>query len=214
MAAPKDTVDFYWDPICPWCWITSRWMVDVCRQKHIGINWKFFSLKKINEGRMQIIPEHYRQIQAEGLMALRVAAAVRRDFGNEGVMKLYTALGALYHHDQEDLGEAGAIEGVLKVCGFPANLTAAFEDETFDKIIDADMAQATEKAGTDVGVPLIVLDGGKGPGFFGPVFSPAPTGQGALDLWDAIIVACRTPGFFELKRTRRTGPVFGERPTL
>ena len=163
MAALKDTVDFYWDPICPWCWITSRWMEDVCGQKHIGINWKFFSLKKINEGRIQIMPDHFQQIQTEGLMALRVAAAVRREVGNEGVRKLYTAFGALYHHDQEDLGDPGALEGVLKVCGFPVELAAAAGDKSLDEVIEADMDQATEKAGTDVGVPLIVLDGGAGP---------------------------------------------------
>ena len=132
MAVSKDTVDFYWDPICPWCWITSRWMEDVCERKRIGINWKFFSLRKINEGRMQIIPEHYQQIQTEGLMALRVAAAVRREFGNEGVRKLYTALGIRYHHDQEDLGEAGAFEGILKVCRFPVELATAAKDKTLD----------------------------------------------------------------------------------
>ena len=93
-------------------------------------------------------------------------------------------------------------------------LAAAAGDKTLDEIIEADMDRATEKAGTDVGVPLIVLDGGQGPGFFGPVFSPAPAGQAALDLWDAIIIACRTPGFFELKRARRTGPVFGARPAI
>ena len=212
MVDLKDTVDFYWDPICPWCWITSRWMQDVGEQKHIRINWKLFSLKKINEGRE--MPEHFELMHAEGLTALRVAAAVRREFGNGGVEKLYTAMGARYHHDQEDFSEEGVMEGILKICGLPENLAAAAADESWDKVIEADMAQATAKAGTDVGVPLIVLDAGEGPGFFGPVFSPAPTGKAAVELWDAIIVAAHTPGFFELKRTRETGPQFGERPTL
>lgn len=212
MVALKDTVDFYWDPICPWCWITSRWMEDVGRQKQIRVNWKFFSLKKINEGRE--MPEHYKLIHAEGLTALRVVAAVRRNAGNDGVGKLYTAMGARYHHDQEDFSEAGSFEAILDACGLPVKLAEAAGDKAWDKVIDADMAQATAKAGTDVGVPLIVLDGGEGPGFFGPVFSPAPTGKAAVELWDAIIVAGRTPGFFELKRTRETGPLFGERPKM
>ena len=76
------------------------------------------------------------------------------------------------------------------------------------------MDQAIAKVGTDVGVPLIVLDGGEGPGFFGPVFSPAPKGNAAAELWDAVIVAGRTPGFFELKRTREVDPIFGERPIV
>jgi 2-hydroxychromene-2-carboxylate isomerase len=212
MAVPEETVDFYWDPVCPWCWITSRWMVDVSEQKHIRINWKLFSLKKINEG--QFLSEQYKTVQAEGLLALRVAAAVRQEYDYDGVGKLYTAMGAHWHHDQEDFSEEGAMEGILKVCGFPEQLAAAAGDETWDEAIETDMAQATEKAGTDVGVPLIVLDGGEGPGFFGPVFSPAPTGKAAVELWDAIIIAGHTPGFFELKRTRETGPLFGERPTI
>jgi hypothetical protein len=187
-------------------------MVDVSEQKHIRINWKLFSLKKINESHDML--EHFKMIQDEGLTALRVAAAVRQDFGNKEVGKLYTALGTHYHHDQEDLTEIGDIEKILKTCGLPEELASAAGNESWDKVIEADMAQATAKAGTDVGVPLIVLDGGEGPGFFGPVFSPAPTGKAAVALWDAIIVAGHTPGFFELKRTRDTGPLFGERPEI
>jgi predicted DsbA family dithiol-disulfide isomerase len=193
MIDVKDSVDFYWDPICPWCWITSRWMVDVGRQKQIHVNWKLFSLK---------------------LRALRVAAAVSKEYGNDGLTKLYTVMGTCYHHDNEDIDEPDILEEILKSCGFPIQLADAVDDEAWDKIIAADMDQAVAKVGTDVGVPLIVLEGGKGPGFFGPVFSPAPTGKSAVALWDAIIVAGRTPGFFELKRTRETGPLFGERPEI
>jgi hypothetical protein len=103
---------------------------------------------------------------------------------------------------------------VLTSCGFPAALTAAADDETWDRVIEADMAQAKAKAGTDVGVPLIVLDGGQGPGFFGPVFSPAPTGKDAVAMWDAMVTAGRIPGFYEFKRSRETGPIFGPRPAI
>ncbi len=212
MVDTKDIVDFYWDPICPWCWITSRWMEDVGRQKTVQVNWKFFSLKKINEGRD--LSEHFREIHAVGLRALRIAASVRRDYGNDGVGKIYTVMGTRYHHDEEDIGEDPVLEGILQTCGFPTKLAAAADDEIWDKDIKADMDAAIAKVGTDVGVPLIVLDGGEGPGFFGPVFSPAPTGEAAVELWDALIVTGRTPGFFELKRTRETGPVFGECPKI
>ena len=212
MVDTKDVVDFYWDPVCPWCWIASRWMEDVGRQKAIQVNWKFFSLKKINEGRD--LPEHFRETHAVGLRALRIAASVRRDYGNDGVGKIYTVMGTRYHHDEEDIGEDPVLEGILQKCGFPTKLAAAADDEIWDKDIKADMDAAIAKVGTDVGVPLIVLDGGEGPGFFGPVFSPAPTGEAAVELWDALIVAGSTPGFFELKRTRETGPVFGERPKI
>ena len=212
MVDVKDTVDFYWDPICPWCWITSRWMVAVGRQKQIHVNWKLFSLKKINQDRD--IPEHYKILHQMGLRALRVAAAVSKEYGNDGLAKLYTVMGTRYHHDNEDIDEPDILEDILKSCGFPAQLADAVDEAAWDKIIAADMDQAVAKVGTDVGVPLIVLDGGKGPGFFGPVFSPAPTGKPAVAFWDAIIVAGRTPGFFELKRTRETDPLFGERPEI
>jgi len=212
MVDVKDTVDFYWDPICPWCWITSRWMVAVGRQKQIHVNWKLFSLKKINQDRD--IPEHYKILHQMGLRALRVAAAVSKEYGNDGLTKLYTVMGTRYHHDNEDIDEPDILHEILKTSGFPTRLADAVDQEAWDKIIAADMDQAVAKVGTDVGVPLIVLDGGKGPGFFGPVFSPAPTGKPAVELWDAIIVAGRSPGFFELKRTRETGPIFGERPEI
>ena len=212
MVDVKDSVDFYWDPICPWCWITSRWMIDVGRQKQIHVNWRLFSLKKINKDRD--IPEQYKILHQIGLRALRVAAAVSKEYGNDGLAKLYTVMGTRYHHDNEDIDEPDILEEILKACGFPTQLADAVDAEAWDKIIAADMDQAVAKVGTDVGVPLIVLDGGRGPGFFGPVFSPAPTGKSAVALWDAIIVAGRTPGFFELKRTRETGPLFGERPEI
>jgi 2-hydroxychromene-2-carboxylate isomerase len=187
-------------------------MVDVGRQKQIHVCWKLFSLKKINKDRD--IPEHFKILHQIGLRALRVAAAVSKEYGNDGLAKLYTVMGTRYHHDNEDIDEPDILEEILKSCGFPAQLAAAVDEEAWDKIIAADMDQAVAKVGTDVGVPLIVLDGGKGPGFFGPVFSPAPSGKAAVELWDAIIIAGRTPGFFELKRTRETDPIFGERPQI
>ena len=193
MVNLKDTVDFYWDPVCPWCWITSRWMIDVGRQKRIQVNWKLFSLKKINEGRD--IPEHFRVLHEMGLQALRVAAAVSNAYGNDGLAKLYTVMGTRYHHDNEDIDDPAVLDEILKTCGYPARMKDALEDESLDKRIAADMDQAVAKVGKDVGVPLIVLDGGNGPGFFGPVCSPAPTGKAAVELWDAIIIVGRTPVF-------------------
>jgi hypothetical protein len=187
-------------------------MIDVGRQKQIQVNWKFFSLKLINKDRE--VPEDYKIQHEIGLKALRVAAAVRREFGNAGVGKIYTAMGACYHHDEEDIDDSSALAEILQACGYPTALAAAAENETLDKDIQADMDQAIAKAGTDVGVPQIVLDGGRGPGFFGPVMSPAPSGEAAVKFWDAIIAAGSLPGFFELKRTREVGPIFGERPRV
>jgi hypothetical protein len=187
-------------------------MIDVGLQKHIQVNWKFFSLKLINRGRE--VKEDFKILHEIGLKALRVAAAVRSEFGNDGAGQIYTAMGARYHHDQEDIDEPSVMEEILQSCGFPAKMIASVDNETWDDDILADMDLAIAKAGNDVGVPLIVLDGGKGAGFFGPVVSPAPTGKQAVDFWDAIISAGGTPGFFELKRTREIGPLFGERPEI
>jgi hypothetical protein len=187
-------------------------MVDVGRQKQIQVNWKFFSLKLINKDRE--VPEDYRILYEIGLKALRVAAAVRAEFGNESVGKIYTAMGSCYHHDEGDIDEPEALEEILQMGGLPARLATAAENESLDKDIQADMDQAIAKAGTDVGVPQIVLDGGRGPGFFGPVMSPAPTGEDAVKFWDAIIAAGSMTGFFELKRTREVGPIFGDRPEV
>jgi hypothetical protein len=187
-------------------------MVDVGRQKQIQVNWKFFSLKLINKDRD--VPEDYKILHGIGLKALRVAAAVRREFGNDGVDRIYTAMGAVYHHDEGEIDEPSALEEILQSCGLPVGLAAAAEDDALDQDIQADMDLAIAKAGTDVGVPQIVLDGGRGPGFFGPVISPAPTGENAVKFWDAIIAAGSVTGFFELKRTREVGPVFAERPKI
>jgi 2-hydroxychromene-2-carboxylate isomerase len=212
MVAKKNTVDFYWDPVCPWCWIASRWMIDVGRQKQIQVNWKLFSLKIINAERD--IPEPYQSMQAMGLKALRVAAAVSKAYGNDGLAKIYTIMGTCYHHDGEDIDAPEDLANILGIGGYPVDLAEAATEPKWDKAIQADMDRALAKVGKDVGVPLIVLDGGDGPGFFGPVCSPAPTGKAAVALWDAIIVAGRTPGFFELKRTRDTEPLFGRRPKV
>ncbi len=187
-------------------------MIDVGLQKHIHINWKLFSLKLINRGRE--VKEDFKILHEIGLKALRVAAAVRSEFGNDGVGKIYTALGVRYHHDQEDIDEPAVLEEILQNGGFPTSLVASVDDKAWDNDIQTDMDHAIAKAGSDVGVPLIVLDGGAGAGFFGPVMSPAPTGRQAVKFWDAIIAAGSTPGFFELKRTREIGPLFGERPEI
>ena len=212
MVPQKDIVDFYWDPVCPWCWITSRWMIDVGHQKQIRVNWKLFSLKIINAERD--IPEPYKTLHEMGLKALRVAAAVRKSYGNDGLAHIYTLMGTYHHHDEEDIDTPEDLEKILQIGGYPTRLANAATDPAWDNLIRADMDQALAKVGKDVGVPLIVLDGGDGPGFFGPVCSPAPTGKAAVALWDAIIIAGRTPGFYELKRTRETEPLLGSRPRI
>ena len=212
MIGVRDSVEFYWDPICPWCWITSRWMEDVSRQKDIHVTWRFFSLKMINAERD--VASDLSILHAMGLRALRIAAAVRAKYGHGAVARLYTLMGTAYHHDQEDIDEPEVAEAILKRGGFPPALAAAVDDSDRDGAIEADMARAAAKVGNDVGVPIIVFNGGEGPGFFGPVISPAPTGEAAVALWEGLIAMGRAPGFFELKRTREVGPLFADRPVM
>jgi len=184
----------------------------VGRQKDISVKWKFFSLRIINKGRR--VRKDFRILHEIGLKALRVAAAVRREFGNAGVERLYTAMGTFYHHDQRDMDELSVMEEILRTCKYPTGLAKALKDKSLDSEIEGDMTQAIDKVGNDAGVPLIVLDGGKGEGFFGPVMSPAPRGKKAVAVWDALITLGGAPGFFELKRRRDTGPIFGNRPKI
>jgi predicted DsbA family dithiol-disulfide isomerase len=176
MAEAKDAVEFYWDPVCPWCWITARWMEDVGRQKDIKVHWKLFSLRKINEGRE--LPPQFGPRHLMGLRALRVAAAVRQDLGEEAVGQLYTAMGARWHHDEVDIGQVSELASILETLGFSTDFAAAADDEAWDEVIKKDMENAVAKAGSDVGVPLIVFDGGSGPGFFRSGVQPGADRQG------------------------------------
>ena len=212
MPGVNDKVEFYWDPICPWCWITSRWIEEVRSRKDIHVTWRFFSLNMINAER-NVSPD-LRILHTMGLRALRIAAAVGAQYGNDAVARMYTLMGTAYHHDQEDIDEPEVAEAILKRGGFPPDLAAAADDGDWDEAIEADMTRAAAKVGNDVGVPIIVFNGGEGPGFFGPVISPAPTGEAAVALWEALIAMGRAPGFFELKRTREVGPLFGDRPAI
>src|SRR4029434_2437522 len=145
MASTKDAVQFYWDPVCPWCWITSRWMEDVGQQKAIDVDWRFFSLRKINEGRD--LPERFRVSHLMGLRALRVAAAIREQHGREAVRKLYTVMSTREHHDQADIGTGAELESILRPCGLPTALAAAADDETWDQVIEGALGSSGAQGG-------------------------------------------------------------------
>lgn len=201
-SAPQSpSVEFYFDPICPWCWMTSRWAAEVSAVRGFEIDWRPISLAILNEGQ-----DHgaYGEAHFQGKRMGRVAIAVRDAHGGAKVGELYTALGERIHPGGRSDTD-GIIAEALAEIGLPAELAAAADAEEHDVALRANTDHAMEIAGPDVGVPIISIDGVS---FFGPVVTPAPTGEQALRLWDGIAAAASVPGFYELKRGRTRGPQF------
>lgn len=197
-------VDFFFDPSCPWCWATSRMLVEVAPQRDLDMHWRSFSL--LEKNRLNPDPAHvvaHRFSHA----SLRVAESLREEAGEEGVGALYTEVGARIHHD---LAENIDLADVLGSIGAAGRHAGAATDQSWDRVITASMDEAMALAGGDIGVPCIAYD--QKAAFFGPVITPAPTGTAALELFDALATMAGLDGFFELKRTRDREPAFGARP--
>ncbi|MGJ0204617.1 mycothiol-dependent nitroreductase Rv2466c family protein [Leucobacter sp. gxy201] len=193
-------VEFWFDPSCPWCWMTSRWASEVAEARGFTIAWHPISLTVINEGR----DDRHAELHLQGHRCGRVIEAARTSVGPEAVAALYTEIGTRRHPGGRDDFDA-IIAEALAATGLDASLAAAADDEQYDAQLRANTAHALEIAGPDVGVPIISIDG---VAFFGPVVTPAPTGDLALQLWDGIRAAASVPGFYELKRGRTVGPQF------
>ncbi len=201
-------IDFYFDPICPWCWITSRWLREVAPQRDLTVRWRSFSLHVKNyemeggHGKEDARGRYWQTHQA-----LRVIEAVRMAMGDEIVDALYLEYGRRYHHDRE---RPVSIEDWVTSAGLDASWIFAADEPRWDATIRASMDEALRVTGPDVGVPIIVFDGVAG--FFGPVVSPAPTGEAALELFDHVEYLARAPWFHELKRMERGRADVGARP--
>ncbi len=194
------TVDFWFDASCPWTWITSRWVVEVSEARGFSVTWHPFSLAVLNEGKD--IPENYRQHVEAARFGAQVAAGVAAECGNKVLGRFYTELGERYFVGKRQ-NERAAITEALSIVGAPADLADRAAD--YAGAIEESTREGLKLVGDDVGVPIVAFGG---VAFFGPVISPAPRGQAALDLWDGCVALARTPGFFELKRTRTVGPIF------
>lgn len=195
-------VDFWFDPTCPWAWMTSRWVGEVERQRDLDVTWHVMSLFVLNED--QDVPADYRERLATGQVYSRLVTAARLRLGDDVVKPLYDALGEHIHHQQQK-DPAIVVPAVLQDLGLDADLAEAAWTEETDAAMRESHRDGIERVGQDVGTPVIAVEG---TAFFGPVISPAPKGQQALDLWDGVVAAARYPGFFELKRSRTTGPIF------
>ena len=206
---------FHFDPVCPWAYITSRWVVEVQQQRGYDVSWKFISLSMINndrgysEGNKQHQDGHF-----SGLQALRVASAARAAAGNEAVAAVYTALGKAIHVDQRRPKDSTEMKDfartVLTEAGLNPQWADSATDELHDEVIRYETTRALELTGKDVGTPILVFhpDKPNQASFFGPVISAIPRGTEALRLWDAVETLATTSGMAELKRSLRSAPKF------
>jgi 2-hydroxychromene-2-carboxylate isomerase len=203
-------VEFFWDPVCPWAWITSRWVTEVAGQRQLDVDWRFISLRMINDAKYAdgTLPERSRLGHEMGRRLLRVAAAVREAHGRERLGDLYTALGTRIHVDgrREEMLDGTGIPGVLDELGLPGDLAGAADDDRWDGAIREDTETAIERAGKELGTPILTFDPPEGPSFFGPVINRIPRGEEAVALWDSVTTVARFPGFSELKRSVRGKP--------
>ena len=198
----RDVADFWFDPICPWAWMTSRWMLEVEKVRPVDVRWHVMSLAVLNEGRE--LPPEYRDLMEQAWGPVRVVIAARELHGEEYIGRLYDAMGTRIHPGGQKDFEI-VISQALAEVGLPADLLKYATSDEFDTQLRASHAEGITLVGTDVGTPVIAVNG---TAFFGPVVTPTPRGEAAARLWDGTVLVASTPGFYELKRTRTQGPIF------
>lgn len=197
-ATATETVAFYLDPACPWCWRTSMWIREVQKVRPVAIDWKFFSLEEVNKAEGATVDWE----NGRSAPALRVLALVRRKLGNEAVDRFYHALGQARFVNEKQYKDEGVVEDALRAAGLdPALKAEALADQSTADEILGEHKEIVGRVGA-FGVPTLVLDDDKGPAMFGPVISSIPEGEDAGEMWDHTLWFTRRNDFFELKRSR------------
>jgi hypothetical protein len=208
MSDSRIVADMWFDPRCPWAWITSRWLLEVERVRPVDIRFHVMSLSVLNENRDDL-PERYKAGLVKGWGPVRVAIAAEQKYGNEALRPLYTALGTRIHLEKQELGP-DLYRDALAEAGLPVDLADAADSTDYDLAVRESHNIGMKPVGLDVGTPVIHVPGldGHQIAFFGPVVTPAPKGEAAGRLWDGTLLVASTPGFFEIKRTRDIAPIF------
>jgi len=201
-SARPPVVDFWFDPLCPWAWMTSRWLDEVAGLRDVDVRWHVMSLAVLNEGRD--LPASYRSAMDDAWGPVRVIVAAASLHGERYVKPLYDAMGTRRHPGGRSDNAAIIAESLAEV-GLPAELAGHAVTDEFDAQLRASHAAGITLVGEDVGTPVVSIDG---VGFFGPVITPAPRGDDAARLWDGLVLMTGVPGFYELKRSRTRGPDF------
>ena len=200
--AANASVEMWFDPVCPWAWMTSRWLMEVEQVRDVEATWSVMSLSVLNEGRE--LSADYRMMMDRSWAPVRVIVAAAREHGPKVIKSLFDAMGTRIHLDGET-DYLKVIASALQECGLPSELSRFADSTEVDDDLRASHQRAMDLVGDDVGTPVISVEG---VAFFGPVISQAPTGGDAGRLWDGCLLVAGTPGFFELKRTRTVGPIF------
>jgi hypothetical protein len=197
--------DFWFDPLCPWAWITSRWMLEVEQVRPVTTRWHLMSLAYLNlvqhEGKG--LSEDYLARMAQAWGPVRVCAAAAHERGDDILLPMYTALGTRFHNQQRR--DADALAEAVAEVGLPSSILDAATNSAWDEAIKASHQAGMDLVGLDVGTPIINVESNA---FFGPVITPTPRGEAAGRLWDGVLMVTATDGFFEIKRTRDRRPSF------
>ncbi|MGH8792056.1 MAG: DsbA family protein [Stackebrandtia sp.] len=207
----KANVSMWFDPVCPWAWLASRWLLEVEKVRDVEVTWRLMSLQVLNEPKLDELPQRYREVVETGewWKPVRIVAAAEKQFGPDVVGPLYTALGTRFHNRGLDRS-AEVFADALEAAGLPRELVDAADSTEYDDAVRASHDAGIGLVGQEVGTPVIAAPGPEGEqvAFFGPVVTPAPKGEAAGRLWDGVMLVAGTDGFFELKRTRTREAIF------